>query len=101
MQKSIDDFTTEAVPFEDKLFENEIGIPDISWVSGLGCSELFEQLTPLERKLLVKYYLEDYNDRQVAEGMGMHINTVNARRRSAAEHIRNRQISDKEKQKEW
>lgn len=87
MQKAADEFTVEDIPFEERLFENEIGIPDTSWISGLGCSEVFEQLTPLERKLIVKYYLEDFNDRQIAEKLGMHINTVNARRRSAVERI--------------
>lgn len=87
MQKSTDEFSTEDVPFDEKLFETEIGVPDSAWISGLGCSDIFEQLTPLERKLLAKYYLEDYNDRQIAEKFGMHINTVNARRRGAAERL--------------
>lgn len=87
IQKAIDEFTIEDRPFEERLFENEIGIPDTLWINGLGCSEIFEQLTPLERKLIVKYYLEDFNDRQIAEKFGMHINTVNARRRTAIERI--------------
>lgn len=87
MQKSVDEFTVEDKPFDERLFENDMGIPDTSWISGLGCSEVFEQLMPLERKLLIKYYLEDFNDRQIAEKFGIHINTVNARRRSATEKI--------------
>ena len=87
MQRYSSEFTTESNPFESHLCENEIGIPDTTWIIGLGCSKIFERLTPLERKIIVKYYLEDCNDRQVAESFGMHINFVNARRRSATETL--------------
>jgi hypothetical protein len=89
MQKSVDEFQKEDIPFDERLFEDEGGIPDSSWINGETCSETFEMLTPLERRLLVKYYLEDYNDRQVAERFGMHINTVNQKRRFAAEEVAN------------
>jgi DNA-directed RNA polymerase specialized sigma24 family protein len=35
--------------------------------------------------VLIKYYLEDWNDRQIAESLGAHINTVNQKRRDAVE----------------
>lgn len=95
MQKSVDEFQKEDIPFDERLFEDEGGIPDSSWINGETCSEVFEGLTPLERRLLVKYYLEDYNDRQVAEKFGMHINTVNQKRRLAAEGVANALGRDK------
>ena len=69
--------------FEDKIYENSQGIPDYSWIGGESCSDMFQDLTPEERKLLIKYYMEDYNDRQIAELYGMHINTTNQKRRGA------------------
>ena len=75
------------VSFEDKMYENSVGIPDMSWVNGLTCSDEFFGLEPLERKLLIKYYLEDYNDRQIAEEFSMHINTVNQKRRRAVNKL--------------
>ena len=77
------DMNIEECAFEDKVYENNVGIPDLSWISGMNCSDVFQNLEPLERKLLIKYYLEDYNDRQIAEEFGMHINTVNQKRRRA------------------
>lgn len=71
----------------DRLFENSIGIPDMTWISGQNCSEAFEPLTPLERKIIIQYYLEDYNDRQIAERFDLHINTINQKRRQAVEKI--------------
>ncbi|MCY7865904.1 hypothetical protein MOB78_12500 [Bacillus spizizenii] len=69
--------------FEDKFYENSIGIPDMTWISGENCSDLFAVLTPIERKLIIKYYLEEWNDRQISEEFGIHINTVNQKRRQA------------------
>lgn len=68
---------------EDKFYENSVGIPDLSWISGTNCSDIFQCLTPLERKLLVKYYMEEWNDRQIAEEFSIHINTCNQKRRQA------------------
>ena len=69
--------------FEDKIYENNLGIPDITWIMGTNCSDVFEVLTPFERKIILRYYLEDYNDRQIAEEFGLHINTCNQKRRQA------------------
>lgn len=89
MQKSIDEFQKEDIPFEERLFETPEGIPDTSWTNGETCSDIFDndKLTTIERKILVMYYLEDYNDRQIADVLGLHINTVNQKRRCAAEIV--------------
>lgn len=69
--------------FEDKLYENNMGIPDMTWISGITCSEAFQTLDAIERKILIKYYMEDYNDRQIANEFAIHINTCNQKRRHA------------------
>lgn len=99
MQKSVDELKREDIPFEERLFETSEGIPDTSWTNGETCSDIFDndRLTTLERKILIMYYLEDYNDRQVAESLGMHINTVNQKRRFAAESIAEALGCDKSK----
>lgn len=73
--------------YEDSFYENAMGIPDHTWISGLNCSEIFNVLTPMERKLIVKYYLEDWNDRQISEVFSIHINTVNQKRRNAVRKL--------------
>lgn len=69
--------------FEDKIYENSMGIPDSTWIGGESCSDLFRCLTTEERKLVIKYYMEDFNDRQIADMFALHINTVNQKRRRA------------------
>lgn len=73
--------------YEDKYYENSTGIPDINWMLGRDCSELFVELNPIDRKILIKYYLEEWNDRQISEAFGIHINTVNQKRRLAVQKI--------------
>jgi DNA-directed RNA polymerase specialized sigma24 family protein len=68
---------------EDHIYENNMGLPDISWISGENCSDAFSTLTPEERKILIKYYLENMCDRQIAEYYDMHLNTCNQKRRQA------------------
>lgn len=69
--------------YEDGFYEQNLGIPDFDWIAGESCSKVFGHLNPMERKLLIKYYLEDWNDRQISEEFGIHINTVNQKRRNA------------------
>lgn len=73
--------------FEDKIYENSLGIPDVTWINGETCSNIFLELTKLERKLIIKYYLEDYNDRQISEMYSMHTSTVNLRRNRAIRKV--------------
>lgn len=69
--------------YEDRFYENNLGIPDFNWILGDTCSETFKRLSVHERKIIIKYYLEDWNDRQISEEFGIHINTVNQKRRQA------------------
>ena len=67
-----------------------MGLPYYTWINGQGCSDIFSDLTSIQRKILIKYYLEDWNDKQIAEHTGLHINTVNQKRRVATELIANK-----------
>lgn len=73
--------------YEDTYYEDCTGMPDLSWISGQNCSEIFANLSTIDRKILIKYYLEEWNDRQISEEFGIHINTVNQKRRFAVQKI--------------
>jgi len=77
----------ENMSYTDKYYENTTGLPDFDWITGIECSNVFAKLTTLERKILVKYYLENWNDRQISEEYLMHINTINEKRRNATKII--------------
>jgi hypothetical protein len=69
--------------YEDTYYESNTGLPDLSWVLGDTCGFEFVYLSPLQRKILVRYYLEDWSDRQIAESMGVQTSMINLRRRQA------------------
>lgn len=73
--------------YEDRFYEDNLGIPDYNWILGETCGDFFKGLNVHERKIIVKYYLEDWNDRQISEEFGIHINTVNQKRRCATMKI--------------
>jgi predicted DNA-binding protein YlxM (UPF0122 family) len=69
--------------YEDTYYESNTGLPDLSWILGDTCGFEFVYLSPLQRKILVRYYLEDWSDRQIAESMGVQTSMINLRRRQA------------------
>ena len=69
--------------YEDNYYESLTGLPDHTWISGQSCADIFSSLSTTQRKILIKYYLEDWNDRQISENTGTHINTINQKRRDA------------------
>lgn len=68
---------------EDNYYESMTGLPDHTWIAGDTCSEIFCDLSQWQRKILIKYYLEDYNDRQISEMFGVNIGNINSKRRNA------------------
>lgn len=73
--------------YQDNYYECEDGIPDFLWINGETCSEIFNILTPLERKIIVKYYAEEHSDKEIGTMLGLHNNTANQKRRKAIEKI--------------
>ena len=68
---------------ESSYYESLTGLPDMSWILGDTCSCDFLFLSPLQRKIIIKYYLEDWSDRQIAESMGIQTSSINSKRREA------------------
>ena len=73
--------------YEDSYYELATGLPDYTWVNGETCSELFEDLSDLQRKILIEYYLEDYNDGQIGIHTATNIGTINSKRRKALKEV--------------
>jgi len=87
--------------FEDHIYEDNMGIPDFSWICGDTCSEPFSALEPLERKILIKYFLEDYSDKQIAESLGITLSLCNQKRRDATGKIADALGVDRKKIKRY
>lgn len=83
----------EVKQIEDKidmdyyLITNEEGLPTLNWIFGMDCTEGFDKMTPLERKILTKYYIEKKADSDIAEELGIHTNTCNNKRHIALKKL--------------
>lgn len=53
---------------------------DINWINGITCSEVFQTLTPFERKILIMWYIDKKTDSQIAEEFGLCRCTINIKR---------------------
>ena len=74
-------------PYEDTYYESSVGLPDYTWINGETCGAVFDDLSTLQRKILVEYYMQDYNDGQIGEHTATNIGTVNGKRRKAINDI--------------
>lgn len=82
--KEDEQLTTDKIveeDFEDRIYENNLGLPDSSWINGKTCSEIFSTMDVLERKCLVKYCMEDLSDKSIADSLGLPVNHVNQKRK--------------------
>lgn len=61
---------------------------DAAWVAGSTAGDGFAALTPLERQILLYYYRDHYNDREIAERLGVGRCSVNRRRIRARRRLR-------------
>lgn len=55
-----------------------------AWVRGLTCGDEFKDLTPLQRMITKFNHFDGMSDREIADVMGMHINTIFRQRKKAA-----------------
>ena len=72
---------------ESDLSTDDNGQLTSSWVAGLACSEVFMELTPLERKILEMYYIRNMSAKQIAATFHIHTNTCNKRRHEAIKKL--------------
>lgn len=74
-------YTTEPV----MVIDDDLGN---SWVRGLTCTEVFEDLSPTERLILKLKYYDNLTDIEISQRMGLHRNTIRAHRLKAIDKIK-------------
>ena len=57
------------------------------WIDGSNCEEVFAKLTPLQRKVLIEYYINGLNTAEISDMLGIGRNTVSNNRKKAVEII--------------
>lgn len=60
---------------------------NINWINGITCSKAFKILTPLERKIIKLWYIDNLTDKQIGEKFGICRGSINKRRNVAKNKI--------------
>lgn len=71
----------------DDALEADDSYLDENWVNGFSCSEVFADLTPLDRRVLKMRFVARMNDQQIADALGVCRATVNRRLKQAEQSI--------------
>lgn len=82
----------EKLVIEDKsliMFNNEEPYLDENWINGFTCSNTFTELTTLERRILVMYYIDKLKDREIGEKLGLSQATVRKSRHNGLKYLKN------------
>jgi len=58
-----------------------------NWLNGITCSKTFKILTPLERKIVKLWYIDNLTDKQIGEKFGICRGSINKRRNIAKTKI--------------
>ena len=95
---SLDESTTEGDDYidVDKLVNDHAYITvedqledqiDENWINGFTCSDLFQQLNSVERRILRWYYVDGKSDKEIAKKLGLHRVNVTIRRAKIKDKI--------------
>lgn len=66
-----------------------------NWINGVTCSDVFKELTPFERKILIMWYIDNKTDSDIAEEFGVCRGTINKRRAIAKAKLEEAVIKNK------
>lgn len=96
-EDSIEELHRESLINSSKaltLKEEDIDIHDVddalnfNWTNGVTCSELFKELTPYERELIVLSFIKNKTDIEIGKIYGCHRGTINLHKNKAIEKIK-------------
>lgn len=73
---------------EKNLSAHDMDTLNFNWTNGVTCSELFKDLTPYEREILILRFIKNKSDVEIGEIYGCHRATINEHRKKAIAKIK-------------
>lgn len=68
------------------VYEDEV--LNFNWTNGVTCSQLFNELSPYEREIIILSFIEKKTDIQIGEIYGCHRATINDHKKKAVQKVR-------------
>lgn len=67
---------------------------DENWISGYTCSDIFSDLSPLERRVIMLYYYSGYRDPEISDMLGFSASKIAKIRANARKKLMKRRVAD-------
>lgn len=83
----MDPLNSYVILDENITYANDDDLDD-DWVNGITCNYVFEKLKPIDRQILKLYYDIGYTDKQIADILGMHKQSVYRKRHNIINKVK-------------
>ena len=80
--------TTLTLKEKEQLSVYDMDVLNFNWTNGVTCSELFKELTPYEREIILLSYVKNKTDVEIGNIYGCHRATINVHKKRAVEKIK-------------
>lgn len=87
-ESDIQNSTTLTLKEPETLSIYDMDILNFNWTNGVTCSNLFTDLTPYEREIILLSYVKNKTDIEIGNIYGCHRATINIHKKRAVEKIR-------------
>ena len=91
-QNDIKNADTLTLREDEKLSAYDLDSLNFNWTNGVTCSNLFKDLTPYEREIVILYYIKNKTDDEISSIYNMHRVTISNHRRKAVNKIKQKAI---------
>lgn len=90
-QEDIPDIEEAPVLLINEDLDSDFGE---NWIGGITCSDMFADLTPLERRVLVMYHMDGYRDKEIGEILGFSAGQIRQIRGRGRKKLIARRLAD-------
>ena len=91
-ESDIQNSTTLTMKESEPLSIYDTDILNFNWTNGVTCSNLFADLTPYEREIILLSYVKNKTDIEIGNIYGCHRATINIHKKRAVEKIKARAL---------
>lgn len=91
-QNDIKNADTLTLREDEELSAYDLDSLNFNWTNGVTCSNLFKDLTPYEREIVILYYIKNKTDDEISSIYNMHRVTISNHRRKAVNKIKQKAL---------
>ena len=91
-QSDIENANTLTLKENEPISVYDIDSLNFNWTNGVTCSELFTELTPYEREIIILSFVKNKTDIEIGLIYGCHRATINEHKKKAVNKIRQKAI---------